>query len=122
MGNNGRLPHMNSVEGAKMSSVILMVGNISHIVAFHVLVQCLGGLPDATGKAIVNECGLEHFWESGVDIHDTSSCNAAPIVKHRNKFNIRARGRGVREAMRVVLPTCQDGDYHSLASEGVSDV
>lgn len=83
LGNNGELPHRNSVEGAKMSSVILLVGNMSHKLVFHLLVQCLGGLPDATGKAIVNECGLEHFWESGVYFHDTSSGNAAPVVKHR---------------------------------------
>lgn len=80
LGNNGGLPHKNSVEGAKMSSLMHTVGKMSHILVFHLLVQCLGGLPDATGKAIVNECGLEHFWESGVDIHDTSSCNAAKSI------------------------------------------
>lgn len=79
LGNNGGLPHKNSVEGAKMSSVIHLVGKMSHKLLLHLLVQCLGGLPDATGKAIVNECGLEHFWESSVDIHYTSSCNAAPV-------------------------------------------
>lgn len=79
LGNNGGLPHKNSVEGAKMSSVIHLVGKMTHKLLLHLLVQCLGGLPDATGKAIVNECGLEHFWESSVDIHYTSSCNAAPV-------------------------------------------
>lgn len=99
LGNNGGLPHMNSVEGAKMSSVILLVSNLSHKLVFHLLVQCLGTLPDATGKAIVNESGLENFRESGVDIHDTSSCNAAPVVKHRNNFIIPAGGRQARSRL-----------------------
>lgn len=40
------------------------------------LVQGFGSLTDTTGKAVVDECGLEHFRESGVDIHHTSSSNA----------------------------------------------
>lgn len=91
LGNNGGLPHKNSVEGAKMSSVIHLVGKMSHKPLLHLLVQCLGGLPDATGKAIVNECGLEHFWESSVDIHYTSSCNAAPIKASEQLWNSSTR-------------------------------
>ena len=43
---------------------------------FYLLVQGLGSLTDTTGKTIVDECGLEHFRESGVDIHHTSGSSA----------------------------------------------
>lgn len=40
------------------------------------LVQSLGRLTDAAGEAVVDQCGLEHFRESGVDIHHTSGSDA----------------------------------------------
>lgn len=44
------------------------------------LVEGLSSLTDTTGEAIVDECGLQHFRESGVDIHHTSGSDA---VKNR---------------------------------------
>lgn len=84
LGNKGEFPHIDSVEGAKMSSVTLCVGNTSISLGFHLLVQGLGALSDASCKAIVNECRLEHFREGSVDIHDTSSGNAAPVNSHNS--------------------------------------
>ena len=40
------------------------------------LVQSLCCLTDSAGETIVDECGLEHFGESGVHIHHTSSGDA----------------------------------------------
>ena len=40
------------------------------------LVQSLRCLADTAGETVVDECGLEHFGESGVHIHHTSSGDA----------------------------------------------
>ena len=60
---------------------------------FHTLIECLGSLTDAAGQSIVDECGLEDFWESGVDIHDTSSSNAIDgQVNKKFKFKFKQKG------------------------------
>lgn len=77
---------------------------------FYTLVQCLGSLADTTGEAIVDECGLEHFWESSVDIHDTSSSNAIKNRWTRNsRLNLTKIGM-TNEWIPVELPACQNGD------------
>lgn len=78
---------------------------------FNTLVQRFGGLTDTTGKAIVDECGLEHFWESGVDIHDTSSSNAIKKTGGQEKWVLHLTELGITNKwIPMELPACQNGD------------
>lgn len=49
------------------------------------LVQRFGGLTDTAGQTVVDEGGLEHLRESGVDIHHTSSSDAGVGDKERRR-------------------------------------
>lgn len=121
LGNNGSLPHESSVEGAKISSAIhpLKTKQSIEVIIFpHILVQGLGSLADTTGEAIVDECGLEHFRESGVDIHDTSSSNAIRNGRKREGYKKLPKWGMTNEWILVELPACQNRDLTHCRVKG----
>lgn len=71
------------------------------------LVQCLCGLTDTAGETVVDECGLQHLGQGGVDIHHTSGSNAVGMGK-----NVLWGVKGATTSARVYNLRLSDGVSH----------